>query len=141
MAADNELKEVLFGLRRPKTVILSRYSRLPMTRTLNGNRKKFDLSGVRSKYLNGWEGNARPCTHTSIQGQQEIKNDILKKGIKQQSLINTGWTINLNWVTKKSKEQDSTIKSIVLDFSFPASRDLFSPGIRRTVSFPPVAAI
>ena len=39
------------------------------------------------------------------QGQQEKNIDILKKGIKQQSLINIqGWTLNLNWSDKKDKE-------------------------------------
>ena len=49
-----------------------------------------------SQAANGWGGNAR-ITHTSLQEQQEIKTDILKK---EWSNIQ-GWTQNLNWNDKK----------------------------------------
>ena len=49
-----------------------------------------------SQATNGWGGNAS-ITHTSLQEQQEIKTDILKK---EWSNIQ-GWTLNLNWNDKK----------------------------------------
>ena len=49
-----------------------------------------------SQATNGWGGNAS-ITHTSLQEQQEIKTDILKK---EWSNIQ-GWTLNLNLNDKK----------------------------------------
>ena len=49
-----------------------------------------------SQATNGWGGNAS-ITHTSLQEQQEIKTDILKKELSNIQ----GWTLNLNWNDKK----------------------------------------
>ena len=51
-----------------------------------------------SQATNGWGGNAS-ITHTSLQEQQEIKTDILKKELSNIQ----GWTLNLNWNDKKKK--------------------------------------
>ena len=45
--------------------------------------------------------------HTSLQGLQEKKINVLKKGINQPRLIDRrGWTLNLNWSDKKVKTKN-----------------------------------
>ena len=41
---------------------------------------------------------------TSLQGQQEIKIDILKEELSHKSLL--GWTLTLNWSDKRVKTKN-----------------------------------
>ena len=43
------------------------------------------------------DGEGMQVSHTSLQEQQEIKTDILKKELSNIQ----GWTLNLNWNDKK----------------------------------------
>ena len=45
------------------------------------------------------DGEGMQVSHTSLQEQQEIKTDILKKELSNIQ----GWTLNLNWNDKKKK--------------------------------------
>ena len=45
-------------------------------------------------------GEGMQVSHTSLQEQQEIKTDILKKELSNIQ----GWTLNLNWNDKKKNK-------------------------------------
>ena len=45
------------------------------------------------------DGEGMQVSHTSLQEQQEIKTDILKKELSNIQ----GWTLNLNWNDQKKK--------------------------------------
>ena len=46
------------------------------------------------------DGEGMQVSHTSLQEQQEIKTDILKKELSNIQ----GWTLNLNWNDKKKNK-------------------------------------
>ena len=60
-----------------------------------------------NKEISKWVGREYKY-HTSLQGQQEIKIDVLTRELKQQSLSNVqGWTLYLNWTGKEVKTKNT----------------------------------
>ena len=60
-----------------------------------------------NKEISKWVGREYKY-HTSLQGQQEIKIDILTRELKQQSLSKVqGWTLYLSWTGKEVKTKNT----------------------------------
>ena len=60
------------------------------------------------------DGEGMQVSHTSLQEQQEIKTDILKKELSNIQ----GWTLNLNWNDKKknNNNKDKELARFIVGF-------------------------
>ena len=59
------------------------------------------------------DGEGMQVSHTSLQEQQEIKTDILKKELSNIQ----GWTLNLNWNDKKKNtNKDKELARFIVGF-------------------------